>query len=48
MGAAGGGPGGPAAISRMAEFWDPEIELDTSGGPILEIARAMPETAWSC
>ena len=22
----------------MAEFWDPEIEWDTSGGPVLEIA----------
>ena len=27
-----------ATISRMAELWDPEIEWDTSGGPISEIA----------
>jgi hypothetical protein len=27
-----------ATISKMAEFWDPEIEWDTSGGPVLEIA----------
>jgi ketosteroid isomerase-like protein len=27
-----------ATISKMAEFWDPEIEWDTSGGPVLEIS----------
>ena len=27
-----------ATISKMAEFFDPEIEWDTSGGPVLEIA----------
>jgi ketosteroid isomerase-like protein len=27
-----------ATISEMAESWDPEIEWDTSGGPVLEIA----------
>jgi hypothetical protein len=27
-----------ATISRMAEFWDPEIEWDTSGGPVEDIA----------
>ena len=27
-----------AAISKMAEFWDPKIEWDTRGGPVLEIA----------
>lgn len=27
-------------ISEMAESWDPEIEWDTSGGPVLEIAVA--------
>ena len=25
-------------ISRMAEFWDPEIEWDTRGGPVEDIA----------
>ena len=27
-----------ATISKMAEFFDPEIEWDTSEGPVLEIA----------
>ena len=27
-----------AAISRMAELWDPEIELDASGTPMLDIS----------
>jgi ketosteroid isomerase-like protein len=27
-----------ATISKMAEFFDPEIEWDTSGGPVLETA----------
>ena len=27
-----------ATISEMAESWDPEIEWDTSGGPVPEIA----------
>jgi hypothetical protein len=26
-------------ISRIAEFWDPEIEWDTSDGPVLDINR---------
>jgi hypothetical protein len=25
-------------ISRMAELWDPEIEWDTRGGPVVELA----------
>ena len=27
-----------ATISKMAEFFDPEIEWDTRGGPVLEIS----------
>jgi ketosteroid isomerase-like protein len=27
-----------ATISRIAGFWDPEIEWDTSGGPVVEIS----------
>ena len=27
-----------ATISKMTEFWDPEIEWDASEGPVLEIA----------
>jgi ketosteroid isomerase-like protein len=31
-----------ATISKMAEFWDPEIEWDTSGGPALDISSVYP------
>jgi hypothetical protein len=27
-----------ATISRMAEFWDPEIEWDTRGGPVEDVS----------
>jgi hypothetical protein len=32
-----------AAISRMAEFWDPEIELDASETPALDISGIYRE-----
>ena len=36
-------------ISRMAEFWDPQIEWDTRGGPVLEIAGVYHgvQDAWT-
>jgi ketosteroid isomerase-like protein len=40
-----------ATISKMAEFFDPEIEWDTSAGPVLEIAgvyRGIEDTRQWC
>ena len=33
-----------ATISRMAEHWDPEIELDTSEGPVLDASGRRSST----
>jgi hypothetical protein len=29
-----------ATVSRMADFWDPEVEFDMSEGPALDIGEA--------